>query len=260
MPTRPPARLTPRALPSALLLSLVAHAVAAGFVYQAWRDVRPAASVGRQKGALQVTLRRDAAPPAKTATPSSERNTTAPAPRKQRARVERPAAAPKPGPTPAAATVAAVPAAGPAPAPAEAKPGARFASLFAPITHAPMGQGRWMSSSQRAVPPAPLPPQQQREEALMALRAALAARFAALAEQLRAAQARVACELVIDIERHIGQINCEEDPSGQQQALAWGHLQGTLAAGLVSDAAQRLCLRLSGQQVLDTGCATPPSP
>jgi DNA-binding transcriptional regulator YdaS (Cro superfamily) len=251
MPTHPPAR---RALPSALLLSLVAHAIAAGFVFQAWRDARPAPSVSRQKGALQVTLRRDAAPPAKAAAPPSERNAAAPVPRKQRARGERPAAAPKPGPTTAPATVAIAPV--PAPATDEPKPGARFASLFAPITHAPMGQGRWMSS-QRAAPAAALPPQQQREQALMALRAALAARFATLAEQLRAAHAQIACELVIDIERHIGQIDCDDH---QQQALAWGHLQGTLAAGLVSDAAQRLCLRLSGQQVLDTGCATPPTP
>lgn len=241
-----PARLPKRALHGALALSLLAHGVVAGLAVKVWQDMRPAPSVGRQKGALQVTLRRDAAAPAKAATPAPERSTTPPAPRKQRARAERPAAAPKPAPTPATAAAA----------PVEPRPGARFASLFAPTVHAPMGQGRWMSS-QRPTAPAPMSPQQQQEQALMALRAALAARFASLAEQLRAAQAQIVCELVIDVERRIGQIDCED---GQQQALAWGHLQGTLAAGLVSDAAQRLCLRLSGQQVLDTSCATPPTP
>ncbi len=239
------------------MLSLVAHALAAGFAVKAWQDARPAASVGRQKGALQVTLRRDAAAPAKATTPPTERNSTSAAPRKQRARSERPGTQPKPAPrpspqpAPAPATVAAA-------TPPVEQPGARFASLFAPIVHAPIGQGRW--TSRRSASPAPLPPEQQREHALMALRAALAARFASMAEQLRVAQAQIACDLVIDIERHIGQIDCEDDPTGQQQTLAWGHLQGTLVAGLVSDAAQRLCLRLSGQQVLDTGCASPPTP
>lgn len=248
MPHRLPAHRLQRAvLPSALVLSLVAHALVAGVVFKVWHDARPAPSVGRQKGVLQVTLRRDAAPPAKAAAASPERSSTAPAPRKQRARVERPAASPKPAPAPA--TVAA------APSPAE-PPGARFANLFAPIVHAPLGQGRW--TSRRASAAAPVPPEQQREQALMALRAALATRFASLADQLRVAQAQIACDLVVDIERRIGQIDCED---GQQQALAWGHLQGTLAAGLVSEAAQRLCLRLSGQQVQDTGCATPaPTP
>lgn len=245
MPHRLPARRLQRAaLPSALVLSLVAHALVAGVVFKAWHEARPAPSVGRQKGALQVTFRRDAAPPAKAAA-SPGRSSTTPAPRKQRARVERPAASPKPAPAPA--TVAT--------APAEPAPGARFASLFAPIVHAPLGQGRW--TSRRVNVAAPVPPEQQREQALMALRAALAARFASLADQLRVAQAQIACDLVIDIERRIGQIDCED---GQQQALAWGHLQGTLAAGLVSEAAQRLCLRLSGQQVQDTGCAAPPTP
>jgi hypothetical protein len=247
-----PSRLPKRALlPSALVLSLVAHALVAGFVFKASQGTRPAASVGRQKGALQVTLRRDATPPAKATTPATERSSTSATPRKQRARVERPAAAPKPvpaPPVPAPATVTA------APPPAE-QPGARFASLFAPIVHAPMGQGRW--TLRRSNAPAPVPPEQQRDQALMALRAALSARFASLGEQLRAAQAQIACDLVVDIERRIGQIECED---GQQQALAWGHLQGTLAAGLVSDAAQRLCLRLSGQQVQDTSCAAPATP
>lgn len=248
MPIRLPAhRLQCAALPSALVLSLVAHAVVAGFVFKAWQETRPAASVGRQKGALQVTLRRDAAVPAKAATPPPERSTAAPPPRKQRARAERPAAPSKPAP----ATVAE---ATPPPSHTE-PPGARFASLFAPIVHAPIGSGRW--TSRRSNPPAAMPPEQQREQALVNLRVALAARFASLADQLRVAQAQIACDLVIDVERHIGQIECED---GQQQALAWGHLQGTLVAGLVSDAAQRLCLRLAGQQVQDTSCATPSTP
>lgn len=247
MPTRLPThRLRRAVLPSALLLSLVAHALVAGVVFKAWQDARPAPSAGRQKGVLQVTLRRDAAPPAKAATATPERGTTAPAPRRQRARVERPAAAPKPAPAPA--TVAAA-------SPAAEPPGARFASLFAPIVHAPMGNGRWTSRRPPTTPP--VAPEQQREQAVMALRATLAARFTSLAEQLRVAQARIACELVIDIERHIGQIECEDE---QQRAFAWGHFQGTLAAGLVSQAAQRWCLRLSGQQVLDAACAAPPTP
>ena len=232
-------------LPSALVLSLVAHAIVGGFVFKAWQDARPAPSVGRQKGALQVTLRRDATASPKAATPAPERSKTTPPPRKQRARVERPAAAPKPAP----ATVAAA-----ARPPAEA-PGARFASLFAPIVHAPMGSGRW--ASKRPHVATQVPPEQVREQALATLRASLASRFASLAEQLRIAQAQIACDLVIDIERHIGQIECEDE---QQRSLAWGHFQGTLAAGLVSEAAQRLCLRLSGQQVQDATCASAATP
>jgi hypothetical protein len=251
MPTRLPKRAV---LPSALVLSLVAHALVAGLAFKAWHDTRPAASVGRQKGALQVTLRRDATPPAKATTPPTERSSTSATPRKQRARVERPAAAPKPAPSPGPSPAPAAAAVTAAPPPAE-QPGARFANLFAPIVHAPMGQGRW--TSRRANAPAPVPPEQQRDQALTALRAALSARFASLGEQVRAAQAQIACDLVVDIERRIGQIDCED---GQQQALAWGHLQGTLAAGLVSNAAQRLCLRLSGQQVQDTTCAAPATP
>ena len=240
MPTRPPKRAV---LASALVLSLVAHAVLVGFALKASKDSRPAASVGRQKGALQVTLRRDSAAPSKGATSPSGRSSTPPAPRKQRARPERPAAPPKAAPAPATAAT-----------PVEA-PGARFASLFAPIVHAPMGSGRWASARTNA--PAPVPPEQQQAQAVAALRGALAARFASLAEQLRIAQAQIACDLVIDIERRIGQIECEDD---QQRSLAWGHFQGTLAAGLVSEAAQRLCLRLSGQQVQDATCASAATP
>lgn len=184
-------------MPGALVLSLVAHALVAGYVLKAWQDSRPAATVGRQKGALQVTLRRDASAPAKAATAAPERSTTTPAPRKQRARVERPA---KPSPPPAVPATVAVA------APPIETPGARFASLFAPIVHAPIGNGRWTSrraSNTSATTPTATP-EQQREEALMALRASLAARFASMAEQLRAAQAQIACDLVVDIERRIG--------------------------------------------------------
>lgn len=234
-----------RALPGALVLSLAAHGVLAGLVFQAWQDTKPAASVGRQKGALQVTLRRDAPPAAKPVSPSPDRTATTPAPRKQKPRPERPAAPPPTPPKPAQTVAEAPP-----PAPTEPKPGARFASLFAPIVHAPIGQAGWSTRRVRAMPePAPSP-----EQSIATLRAALSTRFASLAEQLRATQAQLACELVIDIERRIGQLECED---AAQQAFAWGHLQGPLTAGLVSAAAERLCLRLTGTQVLDAGCTSP---
>lgn len=230
-----------RALPGALALSLLAHTVTAALVFKAWQDSQPPASVGRQKGALQVSFRRDAPPAAKPTAPAPGRNAVAPAPRKLKPRPERPAAAPKP--PPAAVTAAATVA-------AEPKPGARFASLFAPIVQAPLGQARWSTRHMRTAPP----PVESPEQSLAALRAALAARFAGLAEQLRAVQAQMACDLVIDIEQRIGQLDCED---AAQLSLAWGHLQGPLVAGLVSATAERLCLRLSGAQVLDTGCQVP---
>jgi len=232
------------AVPVAMGVSLAAHGLVLGLAMRTWQQVGPAPSVGRTPGAVQVVmLRREAAEPVKSATTTPERVSAAAAPRKQRPRSPKPAAEPRPA-TPAAQAPS-------PPPPPDAVPGARFASLFAPIVHAPIGNGSWASRRQVAPPPS-LDAEAQRAQSLMALRNALRSRLADPAEALP-----MECELAIDVEHRIGDLSCADV---RAQAMVWGRLQGLLAAGPVERGTHALCLQLSGVRIGEADCAPPFTP
>jgi hypothetical protein len=230
------------AVPVAMLVSLAAHGVVLGLAMRAWQQAGPAPSVGRTQGAVQVVMvRRETAEPVKSATTTPERVSAAAAPRKQRPRSPKPSAEPRPAPATAQAPSP--------PPPPDATPGARFASLFAPVVHAPIGHGSW--TSRRPSVPMPVPDAQaQRAQSLMALRTALQSRLADTPSQAD-------CALAVDVEHRVADLACADT---QTQTLVWGRLQGLLAAGPVERGSDALCLQLSGTRIGEADCMPPFTP
>jgi hypothetical protein len=125
-------------------------------------------------------------------------------------------------------------------------PSARFAGLFAPVIQSPLGRSAW---GPRPVhrPAVPVDPQVLREQAALALLMSVQSRLSALAENLRSAGDDASCEVVVDTDRRVAQIECAQ-PS--DQAAPWTYLQGLLVAGDVApEAASCQCFRLAEQQL-----------
>lgn len=96
-------------------------------------------------------------------------------------------------------------------------------------------------------PAAPVDPQVLREQAALALQMSVQSRLSALAENLRSAGHDARCEVVVDTDRRVAQVDCAQ-PS--DQAAPWVYLQGLLVAGAVApETASRQCFRLADQQL-----------
>lgn len=250
------------ALPAALTVSLLAHALALAGVLHGWGlRHEPPASLARQRGALQVRLLPPAAAVA-PARPAPARPAAQPKPRAVRARAQpatharaqpemTPEMAPEMTPERASAAVPAAPpvaAAGELPtASAAPRPGARFASLFAPVSALPHGSARWTG----ARPASPPDLQRAQHDAQLALQAALHARLRDLADHLRQLDRPLACTLAVDPQHRVGELRCD---APQDQAMAWSHLQGLLSAGPVAPSSQRLCFTLGPPRVAGGEC------
>lgn len=270
----------------AIALSVLAHALALGLWLHSRMNEGSPPSIGQKRGGLMVTLLPPSPAPqslhrtGKPAAPAVAPPHPAIAPRTlPRALAASPDAqataphAPEPQPDPAPHHEAAVQAA-PSTAPtaheedntaAQAfpalkptppletsaeRPGARFASLFAPIVSRPMGHGRWNTS------PAPMPPDtsaaMQREQAIQGLRQALTTRVGTLTAQMRLEPLSGSCDIRISLDSQTGQLTCS-DPADLQKVSP--SLSGliTLAATFHAQA-NDTCMKASGTDIIWVTC------
>lgn len=114
------------------------------------------------------------------------------------------------------------------------------------MIQSPLGRSAWgRTSVPRPAPP--VDPQVLREQAALALQMSVQGRLSALAENLRSAGHDAHCEVIVDTDRRVAQVECAQ-PS--DQAAPWAYLQGLLVAGAVApEAASRQCFTLAEQQL-----------
>jgi hypothetical protein len=133
-------------------------------------------------------------------------------------------------------------------APPVARPGAQFASLFAPVIQRPIGRGRW-----RAPPSPPAPPdaQMQREQALEGLRQSLNVRLAQMQAALAQAPLQGRCEIRLDLDRRVADIQCTD--TGETPRL-WPMLDQLASAGLLTQASTLACMQAEGHEIHWRSC------
>lgn len=304
LPAIPPGVL-PRRLGVAVAVSVCAHA---GLLW--WACLRPAvehaALISQRKGALTVVSLELAGPHRTTAPAPRPMPPLAPAAQVQRPAAAKdsrdlrlaglgpehrsvdlavpvavapsvPQAANQPVSQPVPQSVAEAASETPAPPsttagqtpPPNTPAGSRFANIFAPIVRTPLGQGRWAARPQPQQQA--INAEQQRMQAVLALRSLLQERLEGWAAALRASGRQAVCDLAVDATRRVGQAQCAHD---DEAAQLWVYLRGVLMDGPVvggalpatNDAPRKapdpgamgvLCLHVSQAQVVWQGCAPP---
>lgn len=224
-------------LGGALGLSLLAHAAFLGTLAWCLRpDPTEAGGVSRKQGRpitvalvrmpVSTQVRPPAHPSARPATP----RIAAMAPvqgagRQDQAASPQPPASPQPlvhtaqpDQAPQVPQTQSPPPAAP-PLPPDSPPGARFASLFAPVTSRPLGRGRWHNRTPRTTTAAQHDPALQEAQALMATRQALSERIVQINAQLAQSPLRDQCTLQVDVRRRLHAIQCHQ-PDDEQRLLA----------------------------------------
>lgn len=134
------------------------------------------------------------------------------------------------------------------PSPA-AQPGARFATLFAPVIARPMGRGRWRAPPERLPPPDALA---QREQALAGLRQALSARLAQMQASLLDTPLQGRCDIRIDPAGRRAHMLCT---AASDEPRLWSLLDGLLVAGPVGHAAEPVCIEARSHRIEWRDCA-----
>lgn len=270
----------------AIALSVLAHALALGLWLHSRMNEGSPPSIGQKRGGLMVTLLSPSpapqrphqtvkptapavAPPHPAAAPRTRPSPLTVSPDAQAAAPHEPEPQPDPAPHKEAAaqaapstaptareedTAAAQAATTPKPTPPQTssaeRPGARFASLFAPIVSRPMGHGRWTTR------PTEMPPDtsaaMQREQAIQGLRQALTIRINTLTAQIRLAPLSGGCDIRISLDSQTGQLACS-DPADLQKVSP--PLSGliTLAATFHAQASDT-CLKASGTDIIWVAC------
>lgn len=135
-------------------------------------------------------------------------------------------------------------------------PGARFASLFAPIISRPLGRGRWSSAPmQPQMIPVAQAAAMQREQAIQGIRQALGQRVERMKADLRATPLAQSCDIAISLERQSGQVRCQ-----QPQDVRWVSAQLsdllTLQPGSLAMAGDN-CLRVASSDLSWVNCGAP---
>ena len=92
----------------------------------------------------------------------------------------------------------------------------------------------------------------------LALQMSVQSRLNALADNLRLSGHNARCDVTVDTERAIAEVNCAD---AADRAVPWVYLQGLLVAGTVAaDSPTRQCFRLAEQQLSTGPCPSAPEP
>lgn len=223
-------------LGGALMLSMLAHGLALAWWLHARQIEQNAPSFGQKRGSLTVTIAPPAQAPKRPTQPIAAQGGQAPAPAPRvlamqaaavshRHQVEQPTApAATPASLPASSGLTGEPSPDPveprpaitAPMPATPEqPGARFASLFAPIISRPMGRGRWQA---RPATPAidETSSAMQREQAIQGTRQALLQRLETIRPSLHQTPLHGRCAVRISLSQQAAQMDCTEQADLQR--------------------------------------------
>jgi hypothetical protein len=128
----------------------------------------------------------------------------------------------------------------------EARPGAAFATLFAPIVSRPIGRGRWRPAPTQPIQPTQMSADMQREQALQAMQQSLNARVGSMQRVLPGAPLIGHCEVRVDLERRLAQLSCTK---AEDEPRLIAMLSGLATASKVSDGAKLVCLQADVQQI-----------
>lgn len=144
------------------------------------------------------------------------------------------------------------------PTPPAANPGARFASLFAPLVSQPMGHGKWHSNTPSFRPPQEVQAAMQREQAIAGLRQAVQRQSEHWQALLGARALAGRCDIRLSLERQGMQLRCTSDEDFARLA---GSLQGVLnihpdLAPQASDS----CLLAQGHDLAWVACESQSAP
>lgn len=237
-------------LGTALLVSACAHAVWLAVVLNK-RDEHGGAPISQRKGALMVVnlvrLKKPPSPP-ELRPPPKIRQTVAVAAIAAKPIISAAAEPDNTAVPPAQASPAPVV---PMPAPVDARPGARFASLFAPILSQPMGHGRWGARPRPVMPPPD--PEQMRQQAMAALASDLMQRLDAFRAVRMSQGQTLRCDVRVQADSREALLACD---SAEDDALLWGVLRGLLrqATNDTPDVAASLCIQVNATQTLMQTC------
>lgn len=137
-----------------------------------------------------------------------------------------------------------------------ARPGAAFASLFAPIISRPIGTGRW--GAPPSPPPEIHPDQMARQQALAARRANVMQRIQGLQMVLMQQPLHEGCDVQLVVATAQGLVQCTQADDAARVA---GQLSEFLSQGTPSASTQAdLCLSLDGNRVTSRACSAPTPP